>query len=275
MALFDLCSVSDVKLWLGRADANSDAMLAALVTRTSRQILSYLQRGSILPCTVTETRDGTGGSTMLLRRWPVIGVTSLTIGNLAIPQRANGCGPGWALEPWDGIPPGRAQALSLIGHSFGVSGPGIANNLNVEIVYQTGYQVSSEPQTVANASATVAAPYGAWTSDMGVSYSDGAPLVAVTGAPAIGEYQLTPGQPGSYTFNVGDDGANMLISYGFVPSDLADACIELVGERFRYAQRIGETSHSLGGNETVSFNTTRFTPLVAAMLQPYRNVLPI
>lgn len=274
MALYDLCTLADVKVWLGRADTNSDPVLAALITRTSRQILSYLQRSTILPRTVTEVRDGTGGCTMVLRHWPVISITSLTIGDCTIPARPTICGTGWTFETWDGFPPGRSQTLSLDGYSFGVAAPGSGNAQNVEIVYQAGYQVSAEPQTVANGAATVLALYGAWASDMGVTYADGTPLVAVSGSPAIGQYQLTPGQPGNYTFNAGDNGAGILISYGFIPADLADACVELVSERFKYAQRIGETSHSLGGNETVSFNTTRFTPLVTALLQPYRNVLP-
>ncbi|HTT84960.1 MAG TPA: hypothetical protein VMF67_15900 [Rhizomicrobium sp.] len=275
MALYDLCQLADVKAWLGRTDTNSDAVLAALITRTSRQIYSYLQRSLILPRTVAEVRDGTGGSTMVLRQWPVISVASLTIGNLVIPERASVCSAGWAIESWDGTPPGRAQTLSLAGYAFGLGLPGVLDGQNVEIVYQAGYQVSAEPQTIADASATALAPYGAWASDMGVTYADGTALVAVTGPPAVGQYQLTPGQPGNYTFNAGDDGASILISYGFIPADLADACIELVSERFKYAQRIGETSHSLGGNETVSFNTARFTPVIAALLQPYRNVVPI
>jgi hypothetical protein len=275
MALYDLCQLADVKAWLGRTDTNSDAVLASLITRTSRQIYSYLQRGLILPRTITETRDGPGGNMLVLRQWPVISVTSLAIADQPIPQRSSVCAAGWAVEAWDGTPPGRAQTLSLQGWCFGLSLPGATNAQNVQIVYQAGYQVSAEPQTVTNASATVLAPYGAWASDMGMSYADGTPLTAVVGPPAVGQYQLTPCQPGSYTFNVGDDGAAILISYGFVPADLADACIELVGERFKYAQRIGETNHSLGGNETVGFNTTRFTPLIAALLQPYRNLLPM
>jgi hypothetical protein len=275
MASDDLCTLADAKLWLGRTDANSDAVLAALIRRVSRQIHSYLQRGSILPCTFTEIRNGTGGNSLVLRRWPVTSVTSVTVDNQLIPERTTACSSGWALQVWDSAPPGRTQTLYLDGYSFGPSAPGVTRNQDVEIVYQAGYQVLVEPQTVASASATVNAPYGAWATDMGVSYANGIPLTAVTGAPTVGQYQLTPGDAGSYTFNSGDNGANVLISYGFIPSDLADACIELVGERFKYAQRIGETSHSLGGNETVSFNTTRFTPLVSALLQPYRNVLPL
>jgi hypothetical protein len=292
MALYDLCLLSDVKTWLGRTDANSDAMLSALITRASRQIYSYLHRGLILPRTITELRDGTGGPMMMLRQWPVLSVALLVIEDQTIPEApaisgsavasqgfdfsCNGMpGIGWTLEAWDGSPPGRPQALSLNGFSFGCSYPGAGNAQNTQIVYQAGYQVSAEPQTVANATATVIAPYGSWASDMGVSYADGTALVAFNGAPAVGQYQLTPGSPGSYTFNAGDDGAAVLISYGYIPADLADACIELVSERFRYSQRIGERTHSLGGNETISFDNTRFTPLIAAMLEPYRQLLPI
>ncbi|HEY3778765.1 MAG TPA: hypothetical protein VGL35_11975 [Rhizomicrobium sp.] len=269
MASTDLCTLADVKAWLGRSDSNSDAVLTSLITRTGRQIHSYLRRGLLLPREVSEARDGTGGETLVLKHWPVLSVASVMIGSETIPQRSALCASGWALEPWDGTPPGRAQTLSLAGFCFH------RGALNVEIAYRTGYQIGAESQTVANASATVLAPYGAWASDGGVSYADGTPLTPVTAAPAIGQYQLTPNAPGSYTFNAGDNNASVLITYGFVPADLADACIELVSERFKYAQRIGERTHSLGGNETIAFDTTRLTPLVVSLLQPYRHVLPI
>lgn len=269
MALNDLTTLADVKAWLGRTDSNSDAVLSSLITRTSRQICSYLERDSLLPRSIGEWRDGTGGTTLMLRQWPVVALASLAVGEQIIPARSSPCGSGWTIEAWDGLPPGRAQLLSLAGFAFG------RRRQSVQIVYQAGYQVSAEPQTVVNGAATVLASYGDWASDCGVTYANGTALVAVTAAPAIGQYQLTPGQPGSYTFNAGDDGQAVLISYGFIPADIADACIELVAERFKYAQRIGENTHSLGGNETVSFDNTRLTPLVTALLRPYRHVLPV
>jgi hypothetical protein len=281
MAANDLTTLADVKAWLGRTDSNSDALLSALITRVSRQIHSYLQRGTILPHAVNEIRDGTGGNTLVLRQWPVLSVSWVTVGSTSIPPapaisvnpQAGGCGSGWTLEQWDGAPPGRPQVLSLRGYTFGPSFPGARNSQNVLVVYQAGYQVTAEAQTVTAGAVTVNAPFGAWTSDAGVTYANGTPLVAVNGAPAVDQYQLSA-TPGVYNFNSADDGASVLISYGFVPSDLADACIELVSERFKYSERIGEKSHSLGGNETVSFDNSRFTPLVTAMLQPFRNVIP-
>ncbi|HEX3429542.1 MAG TPA: hypothetical protein VHT03_01540 [Rhizomicrobium sp.] len=269
MAQFDLCTLADVKAWLGRSDANSDAMLSTLITRVSRQILSYLCRTTILPHSVSEIRDGTGGETLVLREWPVLLVSSLAISGQSVPPASASIGCGFFLETWNGVPPGRAQVIALNGVCFTRAAQ------NVSILYSAGYQVSAEGQTVENGSATVNAPYGAWTSDGGVTYANGTSLTRVTGMPSVGQYQLTPNVPGSYSFNAGDNGEAVLITYGYVPADLADAAIELVGERFKYAQRIGEISHSLGGNETVAFDNARLTPLVTSLLAPYRNLLPI
>jgi hypothetical protein len=274
MAVNDLTTLADVKAWLGRTDSNSDALLSALITRASRQIYSYLQRSLILPHEVNEVRDGTGGNVLVLGQWPVMSVAAVIVGAREVPQAPTPVGSGWTLEQWDGLPPGRPQAVSLKGYAFGQSFPGAENNQIVTIAYQAGYQVSEEPQIVSAGSATVNAPYGEWASDQGVSYASGVPLQSVTGAPSVGQYQLS-GTPGTYNFNSGDDGASILVSYGYVPSDLADACIELVAERYKYSERVGEKSHSLGGNETVSFDNARFTPLIAAMLQPYRRTIPL
>jgi hypothetical protein len=287
MAANDLTTLADVKAWLGRADSNSDTVLTALITRASRQIYSHLQRGLILPHGVNEVRDGTGGNSLVLKQWPVLSVSSVTVATLSIqpapavsadPDAGGGpgfCGgAGWTCETWDGTPPGRPQVLSLSGYTFGRCFPSAQNNQNVLVVYQAGYQISSEAQTVAAGIVTTDAPYGPWASDEGVTYADGTPLENVAGSPAIGQYQLSA-TAGVYNFNAGDNGAAVLISYGFIPSDLADACIELVSERFKYSERVGEKSHSLGGNETVSFDNSRLTPLVAAMLQPYRRTVPL
>ena len=291
MALNDLTTLAAVKTWLGRSgDTNSDAQFASLIASSSRAIYTYLRRGSILPRTIAETRNGTGTQEIILRAWPALSVSSLIVDNQSVPQSPPMTGsaapssgetpfggarqPGWMLEAWDGLPPGRPQALSLSGYSFGLALPAARNFQDVQIVYQAGYQVTNEAQTIASGQATVNAPYGAWASDMGVTYANGTPLTKVASNPAVGQYALGA-SAGTYDFNADDDGQGVLISYGFIPSDLADACIELLSERYKYSQRIGETTHSLGGNETVGFDNARLTPLVMSMLQPYRSELPL
>jgi hypothetical protein len=273
MATNDLTTLADVKSWLGRTDTNSDALIAALITRASRAICSYLQRPLLLPHSVTEVQDGTGGNILVLKEWPVFSVSSVVVDGITIPQAMQQT-PGWVLDAWNGVPPGRMQALRLRGYSFGSALPGARNVATVQVTYQAGYQIASERQIVTAGEASVAAPFGPWAVDAGVTYANGTALTPVASAPMTGQYALDP-EAGTYDFAAGDDGAAILISYGFVPYDLADACIELVSERYKYAQRVGEKTHSLGGNETVSFDTTRFTPLVTQLLQPYRNVPPL
>jgi hypothetical protein len=275
MSQYDLCTLADVKAWLGRSDANSDTLLAALIARTSRQILSYLRRPTILPHSISEIRDGTGGQTLMLREWPVLSVSSLAVDGQIVPQAASNTAAGFVLEPWNAVPPGGAQVLALRGSPFGFRCPGALNTQLVSVDYRAGYQVSAEAQTITSGSVTVLAPYGAWASDGGVTYANGTPLAPVNGAPSASQYQIAANAPGTYNFNAGDNGEAVRVTYGYVPADLADACIELVAERFKYAQRIGELSHSLGGNETVSFDNARLTPLVVSLLAPYRHVLPV
>jgi hypothetical protein len=61
--------------------------------------------------------------------------------------------------------------------------------------------------------------------------------------------------------------------YETVPADIAQACIQLVGLRYRERDRIGLVSKGLGG-ETTSFVQAAWPADVAAVLQRYRRVAP-
>lgn len=62
--------------------------------------------------------------------------------------------------------------------------------------------------------------------------------------------------------------------YATVPVDIAQACNELVGAKFKRRQRIGITSQQIGGQQTVSYSPNDLSPDTKAMLQNYRNVIP-
>jgi hypothetical protein len=64
-----------------------------------------------------------------------------------------------------------------------------------------------------------------------------------------------------------------------VPPDVAQACIELVCRKYRERTRIGERSKSLGGGETVAYETVSFSLRdmasdIQLLLQQYRQVAP-
>jgi hypothetical protein len=166
------------------------------------------------------------------------------------------------------IPPGRPQAIDLFEHVFP------RGRQNVAITYQAGYAVENEAATIPSAApfqCTVSAPYGAWASDLGaVDATSAMPFTSAAGTPAAGQYSVAGGV---YTFAPADAGRQIAISYGFVPQDIAQVCMELVGERYFYRLRIGEVSKSLGGQETISFSQKDMPDALAAMLAPYRAVM--
>ncbi len=129
-----------------------------------------------------------------------------------------------------------------------------------------------EVQTVPSSSpwhVAAATPYGAWGGDLGVAYvATGAALTQVAAAPTVGQYTLSAS--GLYSFSAADAGAAVAASYGYIPQDIAQAATELVAERSRAADRIGLRSKAMGGQETVSFDTSAFSAAALALLQPYR-----
>jgi hypothetical protein len=271
MSPYDLANLAALKAWLGlpAAPSASDATLATLVTAASRAILAALSRPALLPQDYTELRDG-DRRTLYLRHWPVLQVASVTWNGIAVPQFAAGAVTaafGYVLRPGDLAPPGAPQALDLFGVELS------HRRANVVVDYQAGYAVSGETQAIPVAAPlqlAALAPYGPWASDLGVIYAENdASLTAVEAAPAAGQYAVADGV---YSFAAADAGASVSLSYGYVPQDLAQAALELAAERFRAAEHIGVRSKSLGGQETIAFDSAPISAPVLALIQPYRRV---
>lgn len=268
----DLVSLADLKSWLDVTGTDDDILLGQLITQISRSILNVIDRPAILPQDYTDIVDGGNVSSVLLRQWPVVEVLSCKVDDVAIPPvpavagAANGQ-PGYVLDFASGAPPGAMQRLSLRGFLFAI---GIQN---VTISYRAGYQITKEftfvpatpPYTV-----TAQAPYGSWANDGGAAYSNGGTLIAVTGTPAPGTYAVTNGV---YNFDQSDAGASILLTYGYVPADLASCCLDWAAERYAYRSRIGQSSKSLGGHETVAFIVKDIPDFVARNLSAYRRVV--
>jgi hypothetical protein len=274
----DLCTLADARQWCGVSGntQTDDVLLARLVSAVSRTICGYLSRPLLLPRTITEHYNGNGRTRLMLRHWPVSSIASLAIDGVAIPAATAGVASpnGYLLETWDGAPPGRPQSIDLFGYSFS------AGRQNVPVSLVAGYLVSAEAQTIPATpfQLSVNAPYGPWASDFGVSLaSTGVAFTggAVNATPTTGQFAPVADKPGTYQFAAADAGKAVLISYGFVPHDLYQACAELVAERYAYKSRVGQTSKSLGGQETISFSLKDIPDAVRLMLNAYRNVVPL
>lgn len=142
--------------------------------------------------------------------------------------------------------------------------------MNVAVTYTAGYfQVDTlvVPTTPFQlAASTLSQP---WASALSVSYLGGALLTPVVSGPTVGKYSVSAA--GLYTFAAADAGALVNVSYGCLPADLTQGCIELVAVRYRDRKHIGLKSESLG-NQTTAYDMSEIPATVKLYLQQYKKV---
>ena len=266
----NFATLSQVKSWLNLTSSVDDALLTTLINQISVAILEYLQRPDFIRTTFTELQSGVGNQRMVLRNWPVISVSSLIADQTPIPAAPTFGQVGYTIEQWDGTSSGKNQVLTLAGYIF----PRRQNN--IQIIYQAGYCVQQEAQTVTDVmsvyTVTANQTYGSWSQDDGVTYAaTGIKLIPVASSPMTGQYTVSNGV---YTFSVGDNAASLLINYSFIPAPITQACIEWVSERYRYKSRIGQTSQSLSGAVTSAYSL-KIPDHIVMMLTPYKKWMPL
>ena len=304
---FDLTTVSAVKSWQGLTTSGQDVIIGGLITASSRAILAYLGRPSILPRVWNDYYDTrVGMRRIVLRNWPVISVSGVVVGsrelrgsgvqvNLAginadfsfsgstsdfaggpIESAFSIPNPDYIVQtdPWGGAPPGTPTGIDF------TSDPSCGStNLqkSILVTYLAGYQDSNLLQVPTGGGAQTVAPnYGVWALDVGVVYATtGAALVQMaTGTTlAAGQYAVALG--GAYTFSAADAFQNMIVSFGYIPQDLVQACTEAVALRLTAGSRVGVKSKSLGGMESISYDMAAMPLAVTAALCPYKRVIPL
>lgn len=290
----DLTTLARAENWIPGTVSGSSVILQQLISAMSNQIYGKLNRGRIYSRPIVSTFDGTGNYQLVLPAFPVTSVTNVQMGAMVVPASplpnpiigvAPGLNTGWGYRfvPWGGNLPGENCVLEFQngGWRYGVQ--------NVKVSYVAGYLIPNEAQSVPGSpgpyTITVDQPQGIWSRDNGVVYaSSGIALSPVASSPTAGEYIPPPDtNPGFYTFSSFDSGAALLISYSFIPSDLEQACIQLVAESWKYRNNVGVESQMLGGQETIRFLRggigrvqmfPTLPPEVDALLAPYVNVVP-
>lgn len=266
-----LTNLAAVKAWLGLTGVAmtpaDEALLIRLINSASTFLLNQMGRASFAPHDVVNVVDGGGNPFMVLREWPVLGVSAIDFAGVSIttPATGNPRRAGYYLEPPP--PGGAAQRLNLYGHCFPI-GRG-----NITVSYRVGYVSDAEPYVVPLAPGPyVVVTVEFWVADEGVTLQDGTPLTKVTGAP--GPMQYSVDLLGVYTFNAAQAGAIVLISYAYIPADIVQAATELVGERFKAKSRIGVNSQSLAGKESITYyQRSDMSAWMTSALQPYKRVV--
>jgi hypothetical protein len=106
--------------------------------------------------------------------------------------------------------------------------------------------------------------------------------IAIPPAPEDGSfaagYTFTPTELAlrGYVFTRRPQNVALTYTAGYAATrpDIAQACIELVCQRYRERTRIGEVSKALGGGETVTYSQKDMSDPVKTLLSQYRLVAP-
>lgn len=270
-----LVRVSTIQDYLGLERSNAVPQLTRLARAASQFALGWMSREDGLGWQeFTEIRDGNDTSFMVLRRWPVGSITSISLGNgQTISTQASGNPPG-PCNSFVLAPPGSAgQTVNLIGAYFP------RGRLNVTFTYMAGYRIVGEAWEVPSAAQPATGAYTIdvieeWLGDLGVVDTDtGQAMVPVSGtSPGSGQYGVNA--DGRYFFNAAQANANIGISYSYTPPDIVQAVIELVGERYKAAKRLGQISESFQGQVTASYSQKDMNDTIKTLLRPYRSVVP-
>ncbi len=251
----------------------TDSLVQRLVSAVSTYIQAVLNR-TIRNLPYSEVRSGLGGSAMLTLNFPITSVAALTIDGITIPPRpplGAGSNSNFVGFGWQGGPAGytfdalRVMLSGLYAFTRGYS--------NVALSYAAGFLIANEPQTIPGTGPFVLTTQARWNAgDRGVTYANGTALTLVTGVPATGQYAVDAN--GVYTFAAADAGKVVLISYGYVPFDIEQAAVDMIGDWFKYRSRIGTLSESIEA-QTITFTNTAITARAQGVLNQYRRVAPV
>lgn len=272
-----LTSLASVKEWLNIPSSNTDAdnLLTRMNKTVSAHVINHLNRDGMALATYKDVYDGYGKSFMLLRRSPVYQILGLSFNGTPIPAASGDglttpFGNGYLLEPEYSVL--GTQRLNLYGYQF----PRARGSVVVQ--YTAGY-VNVELSDIPNTGPHDITVTLHWLADVGVKFADTG--AALTRMPDDTSHNsLTTGQyvvngTGVYTFADADHLRDVNISYSFVPPDIENAVIELIGERYKYMDRIGVLSKALGGQETISYSQKEMSEFVKANLTPYMQTTPV
>ncbi len=126
----DLTTLVNVKQWLGVTGTADDSLLARLISASSDYITMWLGRDITLQAYISY-RDGSDGRVMILRNYPVVSVSLLSVDGVPIPAAVYSApgalpSPGFLFDQY---------SVSLVGGVYSFT-RGIAN---VYAAYQAGF----------------------------------------------------------------------------------------------------------------------------------------
>ena len=271
--LIDLTTLQAVRRRAEVQSTTDDIDIQASITAFSQWLLNYTGQRSLNSfATYDDVYDGNGNSRIMVNNYPILNVSSVTMGGASIPASSGA-------NVWGCYIDQSRKSIVLRGGvggysrfpyptplSFRQRGPVFLEGQgNIEIVYTAGYLptlIIDDVETVTNS--TVQLVTGPWASDAGVSYYPSlAPLVNVPNTPAAGEYAVSAG--GLYVFNVADEGEQTILSYNInaAPADLEYAvrcAVAINYKRKAWQDQKSRAVSTQGGSATTTYQDWAWPP---------------
>jgi hypothetical protein len=95
----DLTTVAAVESWLNQGSSIDATIIQTAITAYSQFVLTMTGRANLNSSeSYSETYSGSGGDRLFVRNYPIISVSSLTIGTTNIPQSTAPNLPGWVID---------------------------------------------------------------------------------------------------------------------------------------------------------------------------------
>jgi hypothetical protein len=293
----DLCTVAEVNDWIGEgSDTIDNDIIQRTITNLSRKATDAVCHRRFLSNvhTITNIRyDGGGRDTLIVRDYPIISVSSLTINGSSIPQSTDYIREGFTIDQ-----AGEQNTLRIISAGTNTMSPynrwgwgdgndsvpaqwengarGLAFSRgiqNVGVTYDCGFYDEQDNESFAILSGTTSYTVTYATTfyqDLGVTG-----FTLTTGTPAEGEYAASNGV---YTFNASDAGKTALISYtyGIIPYDLNEAMYVWVAENVSSRQWLGKKAQNIGlsGSTGTSYTRLSIPEQTADVLEHYTRRFP-
>jgi len=249
----NLTTTARVKRYLGQPGNNVDALIAELIPAASRTIEAYTSRQYPYVTRTSKRMTGSGSAILALPDTPIVAVSALAVGGVGIPE-SDGTSGGFLADD---------TAVNLISYGkFPMSPP-----LQVTCSWVAGYK-ETEAGTIPTANTPTLTPTTGGRATVAVSVTTvaGVPLTEVTSGPVAGQFSLADGV---FTFNSANSGTLVEMEYYYIPSQVEQACVEMVALDLMQRSNVGTKSKSLAG-ESISYEDRGMTPSIKEMLQPFR-----
>lgn len=246
----------------------ADPLVQRLISAASIYMQSWMNI-TVASQAYFEARSGQGATTMMLANHPVTGVSVVTVNGQAIPARPPlQSSSQFITQNFGNVPFGFVFDQYRVMLSGGCFTRGFQN---ISFAYRAGYLVANEAQTIPASAPYTLQGLAHWAaSDAGVTYANGTPLVPVLAPSGAGSYSFADTV---YTFDPADAGMPVLLSYGFVPADLEQAAVDMIGDWFRYRDRIGKVSEAIEA-QSITFTNTSVPARAQGVMNQYRKVAP-